>query len=193
MDNYEEEKLKVDKKFEEKDNIIKEKDKNIEELNEKIKKMEENNKSLLIYIKEVKEKEELLNKEKEELKITKEKLKQEIIINQEKKEEKKKNEKIEENKESNKENSKSFDDQEKLIIDLLCEFLLKLNNSQYFISIFDLLNKSCKQFDELNFFIKLNSSRHESMNDIVVNPYTVFVSDIKIFGFLSFSIAVSKQ
>ena len=169
LDNYEEEKLKVDKKFEEKDNIIKEKDKNIEELNEKIKKMEENNKSLLIYIKEVKEKEELLNKEKEELKITKEKLKQEIIINQEKKEEKKKNEKIEENKESNKENSKSFDDQEKLIIDLLCEFLLKLNNSQYFISVFDLLNKSCKQFDELNFFIKLNSSRHESMNDIVVN------------------------
>ena len=169
LDNYEEEKLKVDKKFEEKDNIIKEKDKNIEELNEKIKKMEENNKSLLIYIKEVKEKEELLNKEKEELKITKEKLKQEIIINQEKKEEKKKNEKIEEKKESNKENSKSFDDQEKLIIDLLCEFLLKLNNSQYFISVFDLLNKSCKQFDELNFFIKLNSSRHESMNDIVVN------------------------
>ena len=169
LDNYEEEKLKVDKKFEEKDNIIKEKDKNIEELNEKIKKMEENNKSLLIYIKEVKEKEELLNKEKEELKITKEKLKQEIIINQEKKEEKKKNEKIEENKESNKENSKSFDGQEKLIIDLLCEFLLKLNNSQYFISVFDLLNKSCKQFDELNFFIKLNSSRHESMNDIVVN------------------------
>ena len=169
LDNYGEEKLKVDKKFEEKDNIIKEKDKNIEELNEKIKKMEENNKSLLIYIKEVKEKEELLNKEKEELKITKEKLKQEIIINQEKKEEKKKNEKIEEKKESNKENSKSFDGQEKLIIDLLCEFLLKLNNSQYFISVFDLLNKSCKQFDELNFFIKLNSSRHESMNDIVVN------------------------
>ena len=169
LDNYEEEKVKVDKQFEEKDNIIKEKDKNIEELNEKIKKMEENNKSLLIYIKEVKEKEELLNKEKEELKITKEKLKQEIIINQEKLEEKKKNEKIEEKKESNKENSKSFDDQEKLIIDLLCEFLLKLNNSQYFISVFDLLNKSCKQFDELNFFIKLNSSRHESMNDIVVN------------------------
>ena len=169
LDNYEEEKVKVDKKFEEKDNIIKEKDKNIEELNEKIKKMEENNKSLLIYIKEVKEKEELLNKEKEELKITKEKLKQEIIINQEKKEEKKKNEKVEEKKESNKENSKSFDGQEKLIIDLLCEFLLKLNNSQYFISVFDLLNKSCKQFDELNFFIKLNSSRHESMNDIVVN------------------------
>jgi hypothetical protein len=169
LDNYEEEKVKVDKKFEEKDNIIKEKDKNIEELNEKIKKMEENNKSLLIYIKEVKEKEELLNKEKEELKITKEKLKQEIFINQEKKEEKKKNEKIEEKKESNKENSKSFDGQEKLIIDLLCEFLLKLNNSQYFISVFDLLNKSCKQFDELNFFIKLNSSRHESMNDIVVN------------------------
>ena len=169
IDGLDEEKINVEKKIGEKDLIINEKNKNIEELNEKIKKMEENNKSLLIYIKEVKEKEELLNKEKEELKITKEKLKQEIIINQEKKEEKKKNEKIEEKKESNKENSKSFDDQEKLIIDLLCEFLLKLNNSQYFISVFDLLNKSCKQFEELKFFNKLNSSRHESMSEILFN------------------------
>ena len=169
IDGLDEEKINVEKKIGEKDLIINEKNKNIEELNEKIKKMEENNKSLLIYIKEVKEKEELLNKEKEELKITKEKLKQEIIINQEKKEEKKKNEKIEEKKESNKENSKSFDGQEKLIIDLLCEFLLKLNNSQYFISVFDLLNKSCKQFEELKFFNKLNSSRHESMSEILFN------------------------
>ena len=173
--SLEEDKANTEKKFERKDNIIKgkddvikEKDKIIEELNEKIKKIEENNKSYLIYIKEVKEKEELLKKEKEELKIYKEKLKQESIINQNKKEEMKKNEKYEDSKE-NKENKKSFDGQEKIIIDLLCEFLLKLNNSQYFISVFDLLNKSCKQFEELKFFYKLNSSRHESMNDILVN------------------------
>ena len=173
--SLEEDKANTEKKFERKDNIIKgkddvikEKDKIIDELNEKIKKIEENNKSYLIYIKEVKEKEELLKKEKEELKVYKEKLKQESIINQNKKDEMKKNEKSEESKE-NKENKKSFDGQEKIIIDLLCEFLLKLNNSQYFISIFDLLNKSCKQFEELKFFYKLNSSRHESMNDILVN------------------------
>ena len=173
--SLEEDKANTEKKFERKDNIIKgkddvikEKDKIIDELNEKIKKIEENNKSYLIYIKEVKEKEELLKKEKEELKVYKEKLKQESIINQNKKDEMKKNEKSEDSKE-NKENKKSFDGQEKIIIDLLCEFLLKLNNSQYFISIFDLLNKSCKQFEELKFFYKLNLSRHESMNDILVN------------------------
>ena len=38
--------------------------------------MEENNKSMLIYIKEVKEKEELINKEKEELNNLQNKLKQ---------------------------------------------------------------------------------------------------------------------
>ena len=171
LDSSDKEKRDILKKVEEKDDIIKEKDKNIEELNEKVKKIEENNKSLLLYIKEVKEKEEILKKKQEELENYKEKIKQEILINQEKKEkeEKEKMEKVEEKKENIKEYTKSFEGQEKIIIDLLCEFLLKLNNSQYFISVFDLLNKSCKQFEELKFFYKLNSLRHESMNDILVN------------------------
>ena len=176
IDGLDEEKINVEKKIGEKDLIINEKNKNIEELNEKIKKMEENNKSMLIYIKEVKEKEEILKKEKEELKINKIKFEQEKIINQDKKEEKKKIEKNQEEKaKENKDNKekieepKSFENQEKIIIDLLCELLLKLNNSQYFISVFDLLNKSCKQFEELKFFNKLNSSRHESMSEILFN------------------------
>ena len=176
IDGLDEEKINVEKKIGEKDLIINEKNKNIEELNEKIKKMEENNKSMLIYIKEVKEKEEILKKEKEELKINKIKFEQEKIINQDKKEEKKKIEKTQEIKEKEnkdnkekKEEPKSFENQEKIIIDLLCELLLKLNNSQYFISVFDLLNKSCKQFEELKFFNKLNSSRHESMSEILFN------------------------
>ena len=176
IDGLDEEKINVEKKIGEKDLIINEKNKNIEELNEKIKKMEENNKSMLIYIKEVKEKEEILKKEKEELKINKIKFEQEKIINQDKKEEKKKIEKTQEVKEKEnkdnkekKEEPKSFENQEKIIIDLLCELLLKLNNSQYFISVFDLLNKSCKQFEELKFFNKLNSSRHESMSEILFN------------------------
>ena len=169
LDSADKEKSNIEKKVEEKEEIIKEKEKNIEELNEKIKKIEENNKSLLLYIKEVKEKEEILKKKQEELENYKEKIKQEIIVNQEKKEEQKKIEKLEEKKENIKDTAKSFEGQEKIIIDLLCEFLLKLNNSQYFISVFDLLNKSCKQFEELKFFYKLNSLRHESMNDILVN------------------------
>ena len=169
LDSADKEKSNIEKKVEEKEEIIKEKEKNIEELNEKIKKIEENNKSLLLYIKEVKEKEEILKKKQEELENYKEKIKQEIIVNQEKKEEPKKIEKVEEKKENIKDTTKSFEGQEKIIIDLLCEFLLKLNNSQYFISVFDLLNKSCKQFEELKFFYKLNSLRHESMNDILVN------------------------
>ena len=169
LDSADKEKSNIEKKVEEKEEIIKEKEKNIEELKEKIKKIEENNKSLLLYIKEVKEKEEILKKKQEELENYKEKIKQEIIVNQEKKEEPKKIEKVEEKKENIKDTAKSFEGQEKIIIDLLCEFLLKLNNSQYFISVFDLLNKSCKQFEELKFFYKLNSLRHESMNDILVN------------------------
>ena len=176
IDGLDEEKINVEKKIGEKDLIINEKNKNIEELNEKIKKMEENNKSMLIYIKEVKEKEEILKKEKEELKINKIKFEQEKIINQDKKEEKKKIEKNQEEKEKENKNNKekeektkSFEGQEQIIIDLLCELLLKLNNSQYFISVFDLLNKSCKQFEELKFFNKLNSSRHESMSEILFN------------------------
>ena len=169
LDSADKEKSNIEKKVEEKEEIIKEKEKNIEELKEKIKKIEENNKSLLLYIKEVKEKEEILKKKQEELENYKEKIKQEIIVNQEKKEEQKKIEKVEEKKENIKDTAKSFEGQEKIIIDLLCEFLLKLNNSQYFISVFDLLNKSCKQFEELKFFYKLNSLRHESMNDILVN------------------------
>ena len=169
LDNFEEEKANIDKNYAERDRIIAEKEKIIEELNEKIKKMEENNKSMLIYIKEIKEKEEILKKEKEELRINKEKFEKEKMINQEKKEQLKKKEKLEEVKDNNKENTKTLEEQEKIIIDLLCEFLLKLNNSQYFISIFDLLNKSCKQYDELKFFNNLNSSRHESMNEILFN------------------------
>ena len=171
LNGLEEEKKNMDKK-------IDEKDKDIEQLNKNIEKIEENNKSLLIYIKDFKEKEELLKKEKEELRINQEKIREENIR-------KKENEKDEKNDNDNsKEKPKIFEGQEKIIIDLLCEFLLILNNSQYFISVFDLLNKSCKQFEELKFFYKLNSSRHESMNEILFN----FFDSINSY----FSIAKNK-
>ena len=186
IDSNEGEKSKIREEVESKNRIIAEKDKNIEELNEKIKKIEENNKGLLIYVKEIKEKEEILKKEKDEIKKEKDKLNQEIIEKKknEKKEEKEKKEKIIQERRDSKAKMLQIEGQEKIITDLLCEFLLKLNNSQYFISVFDLLNKSCKQYEELKFFNKLNSSRHESMNDVLFN----FFDSVKSY----FSIAQEK-
>ena len=173
-----EEKLALQKEIEEKINIIKEKDNIIEELNQKITKIEENNKSLLIYVKEMKDKEELLKKEKEEMSLEKEKFKQEMInaknneakaIKQKQVIEKEKTEAVKQERRDSKAKILLFEGQDKIITDLLCEFLLKLNNTQYYISVFDLLNKSCKQYEELKFFNKLNANLRESMNDVLFN------------------------
>ena len=172
------ENLKFQGIIEEKNKKIDELNNHINELNEKIKQYEDNNNNLLNYIKEVKENEDKLNKEREQIKIEREQynsFKEEM--NKKKDEEIKKleleklmkKEEEKEVKEEKKENS--LEEQEKMIIDLLCEFLLKLNNLQYYISLFDLLDKSLKQYDELKFINNLNSSSHESMNDILFNFY----------------------
>ena len=106
----------------------------------------------------MKDKEELLKKEKEEMSIEKEKFKQEMInaknneakaIKQKQVIEKEKTEAIKLERRDSKSKILLFEGQDKIITDLLCEFLLKLNNTQYYISVFDLLNKSCKQYEEL--------------------------------------------
>ena len=178
VDMNNQENLKFQGIIEEKNKKIDELNNHINELNEKIKQYEDNNNNLLNYIKEVKENEDKLNKEREQIKIEREQynsFKQEM--NKKKDEEIKKleleklmkKEEEKEIKEEKKENS--LEEQEKMIIDLLCEFLLKLNNLQYYISLFDLLDKSLKQYDELKFINNLNSSSHESMNDILFNFY----------------------
>ena len=178
VDMNNQENLKFQGIIEEKNKKINELNNNINELNEKIKQYENNNNNLLNYIKEVKENEDKLNKEREQIKIEREQynsFKEEM--NKKKDEEIKKleleklmkKEEEKEIKEEKKENS--LEEQEKMIIDLLCEFLLKLNNLQYYISLFDLLDKSLKQYDELKFINNLNSSSHESMNDILFNFY----------------------
>ena len=178
VDMNNQENLKFQGIIEEKNKKIDELNNHINELNEKIKQYEDNNNNLLNYIKEVKENEDKLNKEREQIKIEREQynsFKEEI--NKKKDEEIKKleleklmkKEEEKEIKEEKKENS--LEEQEKMIIDLLCEFLLKLNNLQYYISLFDLLDKSLKQYDELKFINNLNSSSHESMNDILFNFY----------------------
>jgi hypothetical protein len=178
VENINEDKQALQKELEEKKKIIEEKDNNIEELKQKIAKIEENNKSLLTYVKEMKEKEEIFKKEKEEMLEEKEKFKQEMMnikSNQAKIEkqkqviEKEKAEIIKQERRDSKSKILLFEGQDKIITDLLCEFLLKLNNTQYYISVFDLLNKSCKQYEELKFFNKLNASLRESMNDVLFN------------------------
>ena len=180
-----EENGRLDNLVKEKDRIISENNRITEEMNEKMKKIEDNNIDLLKFVKEMKEKEENFKKEEENMKEEKEKLKQEInkLNNDIKKGKKVEAKKVEEKKEE-KPKIMMLEGQEKIITDLLCEFLLKLNNSQYFISVFDLLNKSCKQYDSLKFFNKLNSSRHESMNDVLFN----FFDSVKSY----FSIAREK-
>lgn len=177
-------------KEEEYKNDINKRDKSIEELkntindlNEKIKKQDDNYNKML---EGVKEHEEKLKKEKEKLNNEREKyntLNQELIKKKNEETQKKseieklmKVNEIQKDKTENEEKLEtktyiSSEEQEKIVSDLLCELLLKLNNLQYFISLFDLLDKSLKQYDELKYIINLNSTNHESMNDILYNFY----------------------
>ena len=181
IDGHTEEISKCNNEIKNKDIIIENLNKKIEEINKSLKESEENNNGLLKYIKDIKENEEMIKKEREEIKNEREeynKLKQEMIKKENeykkqlemekfiKKEEKEEIISKEEIKEINLEEG-----QEKIIADLLCEFLLKLKSLQYYISLFDLLDKSLKHYDELKYIDNLNSSKHESMNDILYNFY----------------------
>ena len=154
----------INKEKEEKTIIIKEKenlekklelkDKEINELNQRIKKYEQNNKELLEKIEKFKE-------EKEKWKMEKESIKQ-----YQKAEEKRLKElelkKIEEGKML----EMSIEKKNKFLGDILCDFLLKLNNSPYFLTIFDLLNNSLKNFEDLNYFAKMSLKYNLPINDI---------------------------
>ena len=181
IDGHKDEINKFNKEIGNKEKIIEELNIKIEETNKKMKELQESNSSLLNYVKEIKEKDEMLKSEKEEMKKEKDKLemiKKEII--QKKKEEIKRrgSEKIlkYENKEIVEIKSKNLEGQEKIITDLLCEFLLKLNNLQYFVSLFDLLDKTLKYYDELKYIYNLNKIKNESMNDILYNFYETLKS-----------------
>jgi len=185
----------VDKNEENKklENKIKEKDKNTEELNnlindlnDKIKKAEEQNNTLLKYVKEMRENEEKLLKEKKDMDEERKKLdilKKELENNKKMEKKKSEIEKIiikEENKPQEEIKDLNLLEQENIIIDLLCELLLKLNNLQYYISLFDLIEELLKKYDEIKYIYSLNSSTHESMNDILYSFYEFFKSYIFI-------------
>ena len=149
-----EEKIMITKEKENLEKKLELKDKEINELNQRIKKYEQNNKELLEKIEKFKE-------EKEKWKMEKESIKQ-----YQKAEEKRLKElelkKIEEGKML----EMSIEKKNKFLGDILCDFLLKLNNSPYFLTIFDLLNNSLKNFEDLNYFAKMSLKYNLPINDI---------------------------
>ena len=149
-----EEKIMIIKERENLEKKLELKDKEINELNQRIKKYEQNNKELLEKIEKFKE-------EKEKWKMEKESIKQ-----YQKAEEKRFKElelkKIEEGKML----EMSIEKKNKFLGDILCDFLLKLNNSPYFLTIFDLLNNSLKNFEDLNYFAKMSLKYNLPINDI---------------------------
>ena len=165
-------KEKEDKNKEE----LEKKDKEIEELKALVTKLENNNNDLLKYVKEVQEKEEEKRKKEVELRIEKEK---ELNEKMKKKEEENKNEI---NKIMKENENKDMDQEEKnkFLTDILCEFLLKLNNSQYFISVFELLDNCMKHYDELKFFNKMDSLYGCPLNHTLYNFFGSFSSYINI-------------
>ena len=187
---YLEEKLKKQYK-EEKENIEKiivEKDNNINQLNEDIKKYEKQNKELLEYVRKAKEDEEKIKKEKEDMRIEKEKFEKYKIEEQKKRKEEENQEKKKKEEEEKLKNDKekktemTEEKKNKFLIDILCEFLLKLNNSQYFLTVFDLLNKCLKNFEELNYFSKMTVKYNRPINDLLFNFFSNMRSYIILTG-----------
>ena len=179
---FKEEKEKIEKEMQEKDN-------NLNKLNEDIKKFEKQNKELLEYVKKAKDNEEKMKIEQEKMKKEKEKFEKYKIEEEKRKKEEDKKRKEEEDKiksEKNEKDKKSTEMSEekknKFLIDILCEFLLKLNNSQYFLTVFDLLNKCLKNFEELNYFEKMTIKYNRPINDLLFNFYSNLRSYILLNG-----------
>ena len=176
---FKEENEKMQKSIEEKDN-------NLNKLNEDIQKFEKQNKELLEYVKKAKEAEEKMNIEQEKMKIEKEKFEKYKIEEEKrrKEDEKRKNEEEEKakNEKEKKNNEVSEEKKNKFLIDILCEFLLKLNNSQYFLTVFDLLNKCLKNYEELNYFAKMAVKYNLPINDLLFNFFSNLRSYIILTG-----------
>ena len=140
----------------------------IEELKTTIKKLEQNNTDLLKFVKEIQENEE-------------EKRQKEVKLRLEKEEElKKKENDINKIKKENENKDMDQEAKDKFLTDILCEFLLKLNNSQYFISVFQLLENCLKHYDELKVFKKLDALYGCNLNHILYNFFGSFSSYISI-------------
>ena len=141
-------------------------------LNTKIKELENQVKSEIeqknLFISDKNNLEKNLQQKEEEIKEINEKLKLSESNNKQLLEKIKKAKEEEEIKlkEMEKSSENNIEKKNKFLTDILCEFLIKLNNSPHFISTFDLLNKSLKNFDELNYFAKMSLKYNLPINNI---------------------------
>ena len=78
-----------------------------------------------------------------------------------------------------KSNSASLEGQESVISNILSEYLFRLNNSQYYISVFDLLNKTLIHYEKLRYFNNLDSKWQEPL-DSLYNFYLCLKSYLHI-------------
>ena len=153
------------KKYEEELNIMNELKTQNEQLNIKVKDLEKNIDNEQQQKKnlenDLQQKEKKINELNEQIKSDEIKIKQ-LLENI------KKSKEDEENrmKEYEKNIENSIEKKNKFLTDILCEFLIKLNNSPHFISVFDLLNKSLKNFEEFNYFAKMSLKYNLPKHDI---------------------------
>ncbi len=165
----ENEKEEYKTKFEKLEDLLKkEKEENenkIKNFEEEIKKLKNKNKELINYIKSEKEKKDSENEK-------------ELLSNTEKN-----NDEIQNN--INNDNNLNNIDEKKLkhFSELLCEFLLYLNNSKFNLSIFEMINQSINKFEILNFFSQLdiNSLEKFNNNNIIEDNLFKFFLDFKSF------------
>ena len=162
---------KLKEEVEEQKKIILEKD-------EAISKLHKNNDEFLIYVNKIKEEEEKKRNDEIQLRLEKEK----ELQNEIKKQEMDNKNEMDKIFKENETQAINLEEKNKFLTDILCEFLLKLNNSQYFISVFDLLDSCLKHYDELKFFNKAETLYGNNLNDILYNFFGSFSSYVNIAG-----------
>ena len=171
LENQKENINKLNNEIEEQKKIISEKDETISQLNKK-------NEDLLIHLEEVKKSEEKKRNDEIQLRLEKEK----ELQNEMKKQEMESKNEIDKIMKENEVQAMNQEEKNKYLTDILCEFLLKLNNSQYLISVFDLLENCLKHYDELKFFNKIDTLYGNTLNFILYNFFGSFSSYVNIAG-----------
>ena len=128
----------------------------------------------------IKEKEEEIKKINEEL----EKQKNTKEIEEKEKEDKEKKEKEDKEKKEKEDNVPLIKDQEqiKLLTEIICDFIFKMVNSQYYLSVFDLINESTCNYDLLDFFSKQNPFDNNCIDDYLFKFFNNMQSYLKIKG-----------
>ena len=170
-------------RIEELEKIVKEKEEEIKKINEELEKQKNTNNDLLDYIRREKTKKlEEMEQKNEQKKEEEEKKKKEM--EEKEKEDKEKKEKEDKEKKEKEDNFPLIKDQEqiKLLTEIICDFIFKMVNSQYYLSVFDLINESTCNYDLLDFFSKQNPFDNNCIDDYLFKFFNNMQSYLKIKG-----------